>query len=129
MEATRCPAHATSNECCRTAPWPAGIHRGFPYRLDGDGTVRPHFVDMWPYGGGGYVLSRGLLDAIPRRHWAETCLYAHQCANADQRVMTCVLAAGFSVTRHFATPPPRGPLYEPAIPGIHHHVPNLPHPS
>ena len=43
-----------------------------------------------PYGGMGYVLSRGLLDAIPRATW-EKCMYAMQCANADHRLMNCVL--------------------------------------
>ena len=38
-------------------------------------------------------------------------MYALQCANADHRVMTCVLAAGYSVTRHGDR-----------IPGIVHHV-------
>ena len=105
-----CPAHATSNECCRTSPWAAGVSRGFPYKIDGDGSFRPHFAKLWPYGGAGYVLSRALLDAIPRAHW-EHCMYALQCANADHRVMGCVLAAGFSVTRVGAS-----------IPGIVHHV-------
>lgn len=105
-----CPDRAVTNYCCRTTPWPAGVSRGYPYRVDGDGAFRPHFAKLWPYGGAGYVLSRGLLDAIPRPHW-EHCMYALQCANADHRVMTCVLAAGYSVTRHGDR-----------IPGIVHHV-------
>ena len=64
-----CPDHETAPYCCRTAPWPQGISRGFPYRLDGDGSYRPHFAKLWPYGGAGYALSRGLLDAIPAAHW------------------------------------------------------------
>lgn len=129
---TECADHETAAYCCRTAPWPEGIHRGFPWRVDGDGSYRPHFAKLWPYGGAGYLLSRGLLDAIPAAHW-EACMrvfparaspvagrhsprrYKLQCANADHRVMTCVLAAGFSLTRHGRSP--RG-----AIPGILHHV-------
>jgi len=52
---------------------------------------------MWPYGGQAYVLSRGLLNAIGRDYWAH-CMSALQCANADHRVMTCVLNAGYSLT-------------------------------
>jgi hypothetical protein len=52
---------------------------------------------MWPFGGEAYVLSRGLLRALGRDYWAH-CMQALQCANADHRVMTCVLNAGYSLT-------------------------------
>mmetsp|Transcript_20313 Transcript_20313/g.63818 ORF Transcript_20313/g.63818 Transcript_20313/m.63818 type:complete len:350 (-) Transcript_20313:134-1183(-) len=105
-----CPDAEVSNYCCRTKPWPDGIHAGFPFRTDPDGPYRPHFSLLWPYGGAGYILSRGLLDAIARDYW-QHCLYGFQCANADHRVMACVLNAGFSLTRHLG-----------GIPGIRHHI-------
>jgi hypothetical protein len=61
------------------------------------GVQGAHFAQLWPFGGDGFALSRGLLNAIGRDHW-EACLYRLQCANADHRVMTCVLNAGFSLT-------------------------------
>mmetsp|Transcript_5771 Transcript_5771/g.8203 ORF Transcript_5771/g.8203 Transcript_5771/m.8203 type:complete len:397 (-) Transcript_5771:37-1227(-) len=105
-----CQDHAVSNYCCRTKPWPQGINYGFPFRIDPDGPYRPHFSLLWPYGGLGYVLSRGLLDSISRESWQQ-CMYGLQCANADHRVMTCVLNAGFSLTRYLN-----------GIPGIKHHI-------
>lgn len=105
-----CPENEVSNYCCRTSPWSEGIGLGFPYKTDPQGSYRPHFSLLWPYGGAGYILSRGMLDAIRRDHW-EKCMYAFQCANADHRVMACVLNAGFSLTRHLK-----------GIPGIRHHV-------
>lgn len=98
------------NYCCRTAPWPQGINFGFPFRYDSKGSYRPHFALMWPYGGLGYALSRGLLDSISRDYW-QMCMYGIQCANADHRTMTCVLNAGYSLTRVGA-----------GIPGIRHHI-------
>jgi len=95
-------------QCCRTKPWSAGAAHGYPWRLAADGPYRPHFAELWPYGGQGYALSRGLLDAIPRAYW-ETCSRALQCANADHRVMTCVVNAGFSLS------------WNGGIPGIRHH--------
>ena len=115
LEPQVCEDGVSTNYCCRTTKWPEGAASGYPYRIDGDGEYLPHFAKLWPYGGAGYALSRGLLDAIPRDHWQE-CAYALQCANADHRVMTCVLAAGFSLTAH-------GHLSNGAyIPGIVHHV-------
>jgi len=96
--------------CCRASPWPEGINFGYPFRYHPEGSYRPHFAMMWPYGGLGYVLSRGLLDAIPRETW-QMCMYGLQCANADHRVTTCVLNAGFSITK-----------VGDGIPGIKHHI-------
>ncbi|KAJ8600191.1 hypothetical protein CTAYLR_001974 [Chrysophaeum taylorii] len=104
-----CPEHEVSNYCCRSKPWPEGIHAGFPFRVHPRGPYRPHFSLLWPYGGLGYIVSRGMLDVIPRDHWQQ-CMYGFQCANADHRVMACVLNAGFSLT-----------LHKNGIPGIKHH--------
>lgn len=72
-----CPDHEVSNYCCRSKPWPDGIHAGFPFQTDPEGAYRPHFSLLWPYGGLGYVLSRGLLDLISRDYW-QMCMYAFQ---------------------------------------------------
>jgi hypothetical protein len=31
----------------------------------------PHTAELWPFGGAGYALSRGMMRAIPQRHWEE----------------------------------------------------------
>mmetsp|Transcript_21806 Transcript_21806/g.49325 ORF Transcript_21806/g.49325 Transcript_21806/m.49325 type:complete len:500 (-) Transcript_21806:190-1689(-) len=84
-------------ECCRSEPWPEGARYRYPWRASAAGPFRPHFAEMWPFGGEGYVLSRGLLNALGKEYW-EQCMLALQCANADHRVMTCVLNAGFSLS-------------------------------
>jgi hypothetical protein len=92
-------------ECCKSKPWPevprpASFHNitavwpfssgafsllfcvdlkgapyRYPYKADPNGTFAPHFVQMWPFGGEGYVLSRGLLNAIGADYW-ERCMFA-----------------------------------------------------
>ena len=43
---------------------------GFPWAHDdAHGRSHYHFLRSWMYGGNGYVLSRGMLDAIPRESW------------------------------------------------------------
>lgn len=84
-------------DCCHTVPWPSHIGKGYPYRYDEKGEDKPHFAYLWPYGGATYVLSRGMLQAIGREVW-ESCMYRIQCNNADQRIMTCVLNQGYSVS-------------------------------
>lgn len=54
--------------------------------------------ELWPYGGLGYILSRGLLRAIGREEW-EQCTRRFPCQNADQRVSVCVFNAGYTVSR------------------------------
>ena len=60
--------------------------------------------ELWPYGGLGYILSRGLLRAIGREEW-EQCTRRFPCQNADQRVSVCVFNAGYTVSRfNYGTP-------------------------
>jgi hypothetical protein len=86
------------NECCRTAPWPEGIGSGYPYRVvRHNATYTPHYASMHPYGGAGYVVSKGIIEAMGRASW-EKCMYGIQCHNADKRIMTCILNAGYTLT-------------------------------
>ena len=103
-------AGGLSNSCCKVEPWAEGEAYHYPYRVSEKGEyLFPAFVSMWPYGGGGYILSRAMLDTIGADHWKK-CMHALQCANADHRVMTCVLNAGFSVS------------YVGGIPTMQHHI-------
>ena len=95
--------------CCRSEPWAYGERFGFPYRASPKGELPFSFIETWPYGGESFIISRGMLNAISREHWTN-CLFRFQCANADHRVMTCILNAGFSATQVSA------------IPTIDHHV-------
>lgn len=79
-----------NHRCCRTSPWPEGFNRGFPYRADVRGEYRPHYFELYPYGGGTYILSRALIDRAGRAAW-ERGVLAHQCLNADIRFMQLVL--------------------------------------
>lgn len=88
-----------STECCATTGWPEGVNYGYPFRVSPNGTHRPHFADMRPVGTGSFALSYALIRAVSRDAW-QKCVYAIQCGNADERIMTCVLNAGFSVS-HF----------------------------
>lgn len=85
-------------ECCKTRPWPEGVSVHYPMRLAKNGTYTPHFAHMWPYGGFGYAISRGMLETVGKEHW-ERCMYGIQCSNADMRIMTCILNAGYAATR------------------------------
>ena len=63
-------------------------------------------IRLWPYGGGTYALSKGMLfDAIGRDNW-EDYMYKLQCANADISIMTTVLNHGYSIHefRRFTAP-------------------------
>jgi hypothetical protein len=87
-----------SSECCRTAPWPEGVNYGYPFRIvKHNATYTPHFAYMHPYGGAGYVVSRGMIESVGIKEWRK-CMYRIQCANADTRVMTCIFNAGYTLT-------------------------------
>ena len=62
------------------------------------GRPENHWVNGWPYGGFGYVLSRGMLDHIGRDEW-EQCSRRIACQNADQRVMQCVFNSGYTLSQ------------------------------
>ena len=99
----RCKKMRFDPYCCRSETWREGVKYGFPYRASPNGSSAFQFMELWPFGGDGFLLSRGLLKAIDRNFWL-SCMNKLQCANADQRVFTCVLNAGFSMTRIEALP-------------------------
>jgi hypothetical protein len=91
-------ADYNQNECCRVAPWPQGIMYGFPYRVvKHNATYTPHYAHMYPYGGAGYVVSKGMIETMGRSAW-EQCMYRIPCSGGDNRIMTCILNHGFSLT-------------------------------
>jgi|MDSY01.1.fsa_nt_gb hypothetical protein len=110
--------------CCRSAPWPEGAPLGYPYRAHPFGPYRPSFLRMWPYGGAGYVLSRGMLRELGRGGLLE-CINKLQCGNADHRITQCLFNRGFSITHACRTPHGIGkcsPRDNAAIPSIMHHI-------
>ena len=120
------PCRDLTMQCCRSSPWPEGAPFGYPYRAHPHGSYRPHFLMMWPYGGNGYVLSRGLLREIGREYLKE-CIERIQCGNADMRLMTCILNKGYSFHHTCVRVSGIGKCKpgETAIPGIKHHVYDL----
>ena len=113
-----------SASCCRSAPWPEGAHLGFPYRAHPEGTYRPHFFHIWPYGGAGYAISRGMLRVLGREYWRD-CLQRLQCGNADSRLATCIFNKGFTFTHACikrSYPIGKCKPGEVSLPGIRHHI-------
>lgn len=85
-----------------------GLDHNFPYFIgtcQGQGnccTKLSEFCksdqDLWPYGGDGYLISRGLLDMIPEAAWA-TCNAQFNHDGSDVRVARCIRRlTGLSLT-------------------------------
>ena len=70
---------------------------GFETRTSPLGHPEFHWLMGWPYGGFGYMLSKGLLRAIGRDNWEE-CARRIPCEHADQQVTTCIFNHGFLPT-------------------------------
>ena len=98
--------------CCSAAPWPQGFNYGYPWRMyppeekykaptdtvPHDSLFNPHeVIGLYPYGGGTYALSKGMMNAIGRDMF-EQYVYGLQCYNADINVMSVVFNAGYSLT-------------------------------
>lgn len=89
---SRCLA---SNGCCALGS--GGNCTSVPFSRDyyGRGLHRPV---IWPFGGAGYVLSRGLLDRIARTEWAD-CEARIRDSGGDVRVASCIFSkAGVGLT-------------------------------
>lgn len=91
-----------SARCCEVVSWPEGISHGFPFRLrqkgdvDAPTTFSTSSIQLWPYGGSTYALSKSMLQAVGRDNW-ERFMYRLQCDNADINVMNAVLNTGYSI--------------------------------
>ena len=53
-------------------------------------------IEIWPYGGSTYAISRAMFDAVGRSNW-EKYMYQLQCSNADINVMNIIFNAGYSI--------------------------------
>ena len=84
--------------CCPVVEAPREFQDlGFETQTSNLGRSEYHWLHGWPYGGFGYILSKGLLRSIGRDNWEE-CARRVPCNHADQLVTMCVFNHGFLPT-------------------------------
>lgn len=96
-----CDTPRASPYCCNSRYYPEGMALGHPYQYSQtEKDFMIHIVErLYPYGGGTYAWSRGMLQAVGRP-LLERHVYGMRCTHADINIMFITLNAGYSIT-HF----------------------------
>jgi len=90
-------SYCNSNRCCRSTTQPCKLNTSIRRDFYAPGMHRPN---VWAFGGGGYILSRALLDAISVQQWRDCEEKMHN-NGGDVRVSSCIFShTGLVLTAH-----------------------------